>query len=118
MKKAGYTYPAVRGQRFAKFHDDWRNFFGRDERFAHIMDSFDKAEKPAEESNEEQETPEAPAEETTQASAQESAKKTPEIVSMSIRIYADSYDELISQLETMRGQPIMGKTLTIEVIKG
>lgn len=121
IREVGYNYDSYKGKRFSKYHDDWRNFFARDERFAHIMDSFDKAEKPAEESNEEEQTAqeqETPVEETTQASAQESVKKTPEIMSMSIRIYAESYDELISQLETMRGQPIMGKTLTIEVIKG
>ena len=124
MDKCGFKYPVIRGRRFKVYHNDWRNFFARDERFAHLMDNFDKTEKPDEESNDdqtsqEQETPEASVEETTQAHTQESVnKKTPEIMSMSIRIYADSYDELISQLETMRGQPIMGKTLTIEVVKG
>lgn len=123
IREIGYNYDSYKGKRFSKYHNDWRNFFARDERFAHLMDTFDKAEKPAEESHEEQtvkeqETPEAPVEETTQASAQESVKKTPEIMSMSIRIYADSYDELISQLEIMRGQPILGQTLTIEVVKG
>lgn len=117
MKRAGFSYPSNMSKRFSRYHDDWRNFFARDERFAHLMDSFDKAEKPVEESNEKQETFETPTE-TAQVSAQENLKKSPEIMAMTVRIYADSIDELISQLETMKGQPIMGKTLTIEVVKG
>lgn len=120
MEKCGYKYIAIRGRKFTKYHNDWRNFFARDERFAHIMDSFDKTENPAEDSNEKQNAQETKevTEEATQVSVQESAKKTPEIITMSVRIYANTYDELISQLEGMRGQPIMGQTLTIEVVKG
>lgn len=131
MKRCGYVYPVIRGKRFAQYHDDWRNFFNRDERFTHLMDNFDKVahdaiKDPAEKTSETPETTqvsdpelvkETPAE-TTQVSVQEATKKIPEIMSMAIRIYANSYDELISQLESMKGQPILGQTLTIEVVKG
>ena len=100
MKIAGVKVTTKPGRVPEKIYNTWNQFFSRDEAFSYLIHK--KEEKTASTKEEEK---------------VEEAKKTPEVISMAIRIYANSYDELISQLESMRGQPIMGKVMTIEVVK-
>lgn len=91
IKKSGVKYSGDRSTRYKKYHDDWKNFFSRDERFSSIMES----------------------EETTETVE----VKRPVIISSTIQITASGYSDIAEQLLSYIDQDFPGDELIIRVIR-
>lgn len=91
IKKSGVKYSGDRSTRYKKYHDDWKNFFSRDERFSSIMES----EEPVEMVE----------------------VKRPVIISSTIQITASGYSDIAEQLLSYVDQDFPGDELIIRVIR-
>ena len=91
IKKSGVKYSGTRSTRYKEYHDDWKNFFSRDERFSSIMES----------------------EETTETVE----VRRPVIISSTIQITASGYSDIAEQLLSYVDQDFPGDELIIRVIR-
>lgn len=92
IKKSGAKYSGTRSTRYKEYHDDWKNFFSRDERFSNIMES----------------------EETV---SEEVEVKKPMVISSTIQITASGYSDIAEQLLSYVDQDFPGDELIIRVIR-
>ena len=92
IKKSGVKYSGTRSTRYKEYHDDWKNFFSRDERFSSIMESEDTVSETVE-------------------------VKRPMIVSSTIQITASVYSDIAEQLLSYVDQDFPGDELIIRVIR-
>lgn len=92
IKKSGVKYSGNRSTRYKEYHDDWKNFFSRDERFSSIMESKDTV-------------------------SEEVEVKRPMIISSTIQITASGYSDIAEQLLSYVDQDFPGDELIIRVIR-
>lgn len=92
IKKSGVKYPNGRSIRYKKYHDDWKNFFNRDERFSNIMES-------------------------EEIVSEEVKVKRPVIISSTIQITASGYSDIAEQLLSYVDQDFPSDELIIKVIR-
>ena len=92
IKKSGVKYSSSKSTRYKKYHNDWRNFFSRDERFSSIMESEDTV-------------------------SEEIEVKRPMIISSTIQISASGYSDIAEQLLSYVDQDFPGDELIIRVIR-
>jgi len=92
IKKSGVKYSGNKSTRYKEYHDDWRNFFSRDERFSNIMESEDTV-------------------------SEEVEVKRPVIISSTIQITASGYSDIAEQLLSYVDQDFPGDELIIRVIR-